>query len=287
MRKNNKHYSLMQTAFLTVAAFVALLTIAGSCTTDIDLGYRDIEPIIMVQGVVTNEKTEVLITQTRSMYDSVKGRCLPGAQVVVSSDHGERDILVYDEKANVYRSTTGFTGTPGHTYFLSIDYKGQHFEGKSKMHLPSPVKSSGFTWFPVAGEKVLMYQILAEDPYSDIFQYYWCRVAVNDTVYRWDVRTNRGNFPGEIAIDIICMTKRQAEKNDKGFSKRLLYDGDIVTLDIMPVDSGVSNYLMTQLFSEMAGVTAKSNLTGGCIGVCSAMSVSHGDTIKFCLDSIK
>ena len=277
----------MQTAFLTAAAFVALLTVAGSCTTDIDLGYREITPVIMVQGVVTNEKTEVLITQTRSMYDSVKGRCLPGAQVVVSSDQGERDILVYDEEANVYRSATGFTGTPGHTYFLSIDYKGQHFEGKSKMLLPSPVKSSGFTWFSVSGEKLLMYQILAEDPYADQYQRYWYRMAVNDTVYRWNINSNRGNFPGEVAFDIICMTKRQYEKNDKGFSKRLLHDGDIVTIDIMPVDSGVSYYLQTQLFSEMTGITAKSNLTGGCIGVFSAMSVSHGDTIKFCIDSIK
>ena len=85
-----------------------------------------------------------------------------------------------------------------------------------------------------------------------------------------------------------CSVKKiEYEKNDKGFSKRLLHDGDIVTIDIMPVDSGVSYYLQTQLFSEMTGVTAKSNLTGGCIGVFSAMSVSHGDTIKFCIDSIK
>ena len=59
---------------------VSLLLVVVACQKEIELDYRDIEPVVSIEGRVTNEQVYVLITRTRSMNDSVKGRGIGGAR---------------------------------------------------------------------------------------------------------------------------------------------------------------------------------------------------------------
>ena len=67
----------------------------AACEKEIDFDYNEVEPIVMIEGRVTNEGTEVLVTRSRSVYDPVKPFGLEGAEVTVSAD-GQQDRLTYD-----------------------------------------------------------------------------------------------------------------------------------------------------------------------------------------------
>ena len=68
------------------------LLLFTACEKDIDFDYHEIAPSVVVEGLVTNEGTEVHITHSRSVNDSVRGKTLPGATVVISCD-GHPDTL--------------------------------------------------------------------------------------------------------------------------------------------------------------------------------------------------
>ena len=58
----------------------------AACKREIDFDFREVEPILTIEGRVTDEGTEVLLTRSRSVYDAAKPKELPGAQVIVSAD---------------------------------------------------------------------------------------------------------------------------------------------------------------------------------------------------------
>ena len=85
--------------------YILLITCSlTACKKEIDFDYNEIDPIVVVEGRVTNEGTEVLVTKSRSVTDSVKSHCLPGAVVTVSSADGVSERIDYDPQAQCYRS---------------------------------------------------------------------------------------------------------------------------------------------------------------------------------------
>ena len=49
-----------------------------ACEKELDFEYHETEPVVVIEGRVTNEGTEILITKSRSVTDSVRGRCRQG-----------------------------------------------------------------------------------------------------------------------------------------------------------------------------------------------------------------
>ena len=115
----------------------------------------------------------VVITRSRSMLDSVKGRCLPGAVVTVTSESLSAS-LSYDAAANCYRSEQA--GVVGETYRLRVDFDGSRYEAASQMLPPAPVRSARFLWQPVMQERLLAYEVWADDPQPDVRNYYLYRM---------------------------------------------------------------------------------------------------------------
>ena len=89
--------------------FSLLVVLLTACKKEIDFDYNEIPAIVVVEGRVTNEGTEVMITKSRSVTDSVWGHCLPGAVVTVSSS-GVSETIAYDVQSDCYRSL--LKGTP-------------------------------------------------------------------------------------------------------------------------------------------------------------------------------
>ena len=71
-----------------------------ACEKELDFKYHETEPVVVIEGRVTNEGTEVVITKSRSVTDSVKGRCQQGALVVVSSNDTKVQVG-YDRKHSI------------------------------------------------------------------------------------------------------------------------------------------------------------------------------------------
>lgn len=287
--------SMRQLAFIATA--VAAL---AACEKEIDFDYNEVEPLVMIEGRVTNEGTEVLITRSRSVYDAVKPRGLAGAAVAVAATGGEgadSATLAYDEATGYYRSP--LKGQPGTTYRLTVDLEGRHYEATSLMHPPAPLRSAAFLWQTISEERMLAYELWATDPQPTVRNYYWYRLdrtrhhphfsgRTTHDAYRWNVFDDRGCPPGSVVRDVMCMSERMAQDDDKDDWDNILYEGDTVTMRLMVIDEPTFDYLRSLSTGQRNGANPAGNIKGDpCLGYFTAASVTHADTLVFTYDGVQ
>lgn len=287
----------MTTKGISPYLFLIALT---ACTKEIDFDYHEVKPVLMIEGRVTNEGSEVLVTRTRNMADSVKSPCLTGAEVVITAD-GVEEHLPFDPSTRSYRSS--FCGTVGQTYHLEVLFEGQRYEATSTMPAPAPIKSAEFLWQPVMKERLLAYEVWAVDPEPDVRNYYWYRMnrrtatsrqdisaylSATTDAYRWNIFDDRGCPPGLIYRDVMCMSERIAEENEKENWKSILYEGDTITFTLMTIDRPTYDFFRSLRSGQSGGANPTGNITGGdCLGYFTATSVTHADTIFFSYSNVR
>lgn len=270
-----------------------LLLLTLSCQKEIELDYRDIEPVVSIEGRVTNEQVYVLITRTRSMNDSVKGRGIGGAVVTISSEDGT-ELLVYDARDGYYRPASGMKGIPGRTYRLDVTLDGHQYAASSTMPRQSSIVSTQFIWQPLLDNGMLMYEMWATDPEPDVRNYYWYRVdrrakdpkvrqKQGTDAYRWSSFDDRGAINARIYRDIMCVNEEMMDGQniEDDQLKSILFDGDTITLQLMTIDRAMFEYYQSLSVGQRMGANPISNITGGCLGYFAAGSVSHADTVIY------
>ena len=272
-----------------VLLIIVCLAALASCKKEIDFDYRETAPLLVIEGRVTNEGMSVVITRSRSMLDSVKGRCLPGAVVTVTSESLSAS-LSYDAAANCYRSAQA--GVVGETYRLRVDFDGSRYEAASQMLPPAPVRSARFLWQPVMQERLLAYEVWADDPQPDVRNYYLYRMDRRSShphlknfskteAYRWNVFDDRGCPPGQIYRDVMCMSERAAEEDKEENWKSILYEGDTITFRLMTIDRPVYDFFTSLRTGQSGGANPRTNINGGCQGYFAAMSITAADTVVY------
>lgn len=270
-----------------------LLLLTLSCQKEIELDYRDIEPVVSIEGRVTNEQVYVLITRTRSMNDSVKGRGIGGAVVTISSEDGTEQ-LVYDARDGYYRPASGMKGVPGRTYCLDVTLDGHQYAASSTMPRQAPIVSAQFIWQSLLDNGMLMYEMWASDPEPDVRNYYWYRVdrrakdpkvrqKQGTDAYRWSSFDDRGAINARIYRDIMCVNEEMMDGQDieDDQLKSILFDGDTITLQLMTIDRAMFEYYQSVSVGQRMGANPISNISGGCLGYFAAGSVSHADTVIY------
>lgn len=270
-----------------------LLLLTLSCQKEIELDYRDIEPVVSIEGRVTNEQVYVLITRTRSMNDSVKSRGIGGAVVTISSEDGTEQ-LVYDARDGYYRPASGMKGIPGRTYRLDVTLDGHQYAASSTMPRQAPIVSTQFIWQSLLDNGMLMYEMWATDPEPDVRNYYWYRVdrrakdpkvrqKQGTDAYRWSSFDDRGAINARIYRDIMCVNEEMMDGQDieDDQLKSILFDGDTITLQLMTIDRAMFEYYQSLSVGQRMGANPISNISGGCLGYFAAGSVSHADTVIY------
>jgi len=279
---------MKKTLYMMLVVLVALT----ACKKEIEMDYREVEPLVMIEGRVTNEGVSVLITRTRNMDDPARGKGLAGAHVRIETD-GVSEQLLYDASTGCYLSPSGMKGQTGKTYRMTADFEGGHYEASSTMPPPADIMSAQFRWLDFMNDRMLFFCFEATDAMPNQLNYYWCRMDRQTTnpwllehvdlteAYRWGVFDNRGAAPGIIIHDIMCMTKNNAEKDKEDDRKRLLYDGDIVTLTLMAIDHPTFEYFKSLSSGQRGGANPKSNIEGGCLGYFTAGNVSRANPVVY------
>lgn len=270
-----------------------LLLLTLSCQKEIELDYRDIEPVVSIEGRVTNEQVYVLITRTRSMNDSVKSRGIGGAVVTISSEDGTEQ-LVYDARDGYYRPASGMKGMPGRTYRLDVTLDGHQYAASSTMPRQASIVSTQFIWQSLLDNGMLMYEMWASDPEPDVRNYYWYRVdrrakdpkvrqKQGTDAYRWSSFDDRGAINARIYRDIMCVNEEMMDGQDieDDQLKSILFDGDTITLQLMTIDRAMFEYYQSLSVGQRMGANPISNISGGCLGYFAAGSVSHADTVIY------
>ena len=266
-----------------------------SCKKEIDFDFNEIEPLVVIEGRVTNEGSKVLITPSRSVTDSIHPRCLQGATVTISAE-GNTIILPYDEASDSYYSP--FSGVAGTTYQLSVDYDGHHYEASALMMEPAPIVSADFYWMTMLDERMLVYELWALDPYPSQRNQYWYRI---DRIthhphfegkrmtepYRWGILDDRGCPPGYVFLDMMSASEKTMDKDEEDRWKSILYDGDSITCQLMTIDRPVYDYFSSLRAGQSGGANPRTNISGGCLGYFAAGSVTRTDTIVFYRSDVK
>lgn len=279
-----------------------LILSLASCKKEIDFDYHETAPVVVIEGRVTNEGVVVHLTTSRSVTDSVKGRCLPGAEVTVTSE-GHTELIPYDALAGCYRSD--MAGQPGKTYELSIAFEGRHYDAMSTMPPAAPITSAQFLWQPVITERLLAYEVWAVDPEPDVRNYYWYRMErqshhphfVEKTLtnpYRWNVFDDRGCPPGLIYRDVMCMSERAADEDKEENWTNILYEGDIISFQLMTIDRSVYDYYTSLRTGQGGGANPRSNVVcreqqAGeviCQGYFAAGSITRTEPVVFSFSAI-
>ncbi len=266
---------------LYITAALLLLT---ACEKEIDIDYHEIDPFVVIEGRVTNEGTVVEVRRSRSVTDSVRGTSLPGARVSVFDGEVERQ-LVYSPADGRYRSA--MRGVPGHTYRLTVDFEGAHYEASSTMPVPSAIISTDFYWLKVLEERLLVDVMWATDPNPDERNYFLYRVdrfsnnprvtsQPRQKAYRWNVFDDRGNPPGLVYRDIHCMMERTAQDNEEDDWDRILYEGDKLVLQLLTIDKTAYEYFRGLISGQGGGANPVSNVSGGMPGLFHGSGNSKG-----------
>lgn len=260
-----------------------------ACKKEIDFDFNEVDPIVVIEGRVTNEGTAVRITPSRSVTDSVHARCLAGAVVTITAD-GTTTTLPYDASSDSYRSS--MTGVAGTTYYLNVDFNGHHYEASSYMFPSAPILSTDFFWMSVLDNRMLVYELWAIDPDPTERNHYWYRIdrishhphfegKTTTEPYRWSVIDDRGCPPGKVFIDIMTTSEKEMDKDEEEDWDRILYDGDTITCQLMTIDLSVYDYFSSLRAGQRGGANPRSNITGGCLGYFAAGFITHSDTIVF------
>ena len=268
----------------------------SACTKEIDFDFHEEDPVVVIEGQVTNEGRWVTVSRSRSVTDSVHSRCLPGAYITINGDDGLTTELTYDEATNRYFSPV--PGEPGNTYFLNMFFEGVQYKASSTMPPAAIINTSEFSWMPMMGERMLCYEMTGVDPQPDVRNYYWFRMhrlshhphlkdKRQTAPFSWDLFDDRGCPPGTIIMDWMLMSEKKMDEDDEKDWDRILYDGDRVTVTLMAVDPKVYNYLAELGAGQYHGANPHSNISGGCLGYFAAGSITHADTIVFSRDNIE
>lgn len=189
--------------------YIIALCLLCSCEEEIQLDYRPIDPLYVIEGHVSNEGSEVVITDTRDIDDPALKTGIEVQSVVLSSDNGIKETLTYGEDG-IYRSLS-FVGIPDETYTLTVVIDGESYVSSSTMPGFTEIVSTSMRWEEMMGNDMLHLIVDVSDKADDI-NYYYYRILRNGKLFKWNVVRDLDSSNNTMQFDISCMSRDKAEK---------------------------------------------------------------------------
>lgn len=226
--------------------YIAALSLLCSCEEEIQLDYRSIDPLYVIEGHVSNDGSEVMITETRDIDDPELKSGIEVQSVVLSSDNGIKETLMYGHDG-IYRSRS-FVGVPDRTYTLTVVIDGESFISSSTMPGFTEIVSTRMRWEEMMGNDMLHLVVDVSDKVDDI-NYYYYRILRNGKLFKWNVVRDLDSSNSTMQFDISCMSRDKAEENDPDDYDSILFEGDDLTIEVRAIDMKTYDYLFSAKLS--------------------------------------
>ena len=129
----------MKKLIIPILSFFLLV----SCEKTITLDLEQAPPVVVIEGLVTDEFTqhEILISQTNQFSDKGENPKISGATVLVTDDEG--GTFYFEEKeAGRYRSIDSFAGVVGRTYTMDIAWGEERYTASETLQPIFPFDST-------------------------------------------------------------------------------------------------------------------------------------------------
>ncbi len=247
---------------LYLLGFVCTM-ILSSCEKVIDLDLENAEPIIVIEGNLSDQEEQqtVKISSTYDFSQPNKFNALSNANVVLSSDDGET-IIFEEDTPGIYKSDI-FKGISGHEYTLRVTANGQVYTAISTMPPPVRIDSLNFTSLSFFGEVNKFVGINYSDSLGFQNQYRYI-LSVKNKIEEDNVTEDRFNDGNEVSDIIFFDTEEDAQP------------GDTLDIELQGIDRNVYKYFfaISQIEGNggppVAPANPDSNFSNGALGIFSA-----------------
>lgn len=238
-----------------------------SCEKVITLKLQDSNPIIVIDGAVSNqnESHTVRVSKTIPFDQTNSFNGLKGAQVLLKSSSGQ--TIPYTESTQGLYKSARFKGIPGLAYTLEVTVEGKTYSATSVMPFPVVPDSVGFKTLSFFGNSNIYPVVFYKDP-SSIQNQYRYLIKVNGKLKSdlvTEDRFNDGNAVSELITD------------DVGDD---LKPGDSIEVEMQCIDKNVFKYFfaLSQIGGNggppVAPANPISNFNNNALGIFNACSKS-------------
>ena len=232
-----------------------------SCEKEIDIDYRQVDPIYVVEASVSDSGMKARVSRTQAMDDNNSTSDISGATIVVTGSDGSVTNLSYRNNGT-YQSYV--KGTAGVTYQIDVEVDDRHFMSTSVMQRMPVANKFHFIWKKVMGERFLVGELLFQDiPNQD--NWYFMHIYRNNIGYRWAVKRDDMN-PNKELQQLFSIAREGSNDED------MLKEGDNLQIELRAIDRRAYDYLYSMQIMNNTNTNPIQNFTGGCLGYFSAYS---------------
>ena len=220
--------------------FVYILLIAlglTSCERDFDLEYHDIDPLTVIEATLTADGARVSLTQTTPMDEPMDRTRLTDAIVTLTDLTADTEVRLTADADGYFVCAEG--GIAGHLYRLTVERQGEKYEAETTMLAPTEILGMQFFWIDMPYDQVAVLQGQFADNPAVEDECYWVKIFRNGEIYQWQEIDDRGAFGG-VGTFTAMTSRRDTDEED---DSTVLYDGDVMTVEIYPITRLMHNYL--------------------------------------------
>ena len=243
-----------------------------SCNKVIDLKLNDTDIKYVIEGIITNEPAvcRVTITQSKNFNEDNQFPKVSGA--VVKIKDGANEFVLAETLPGVYETNT-ISGTPGHTYHLSITVNAQTFTATSTMPQPVSMDTLYVSKGPFGQFKFATVGYTDPAGINNGYRFVQYVNGVKEPTIFWE---NDEFTDGQFVI--MQLDASADEKDDP----RNIKTGDQVMIEMLCLDNAVYRYWNTLRTgggdgdnNTAAPANPITNIQGGALGYFSAHTISR------------
>lgn len=216
---------------------VVLALILSGCKKELDLRYKDIEPLLVIEGQMSLNDAFVRITTITPMDEPMDTTLLTDAYVSIIDITEGSVFKLAPDSLGVFRCAC--SGIPGHEYELTVERGGNCYLSKSIMPAPIQLLGLQWNWINMPYDQVAVLQVTFTENREVEGDCYWVRLYRNGKAYMWDIIYDMYARDG-IINDIFMTSRRDLDEEDEATALR---DGDVVTASVSPISRHMLDYL--------------------------------------------
>ena len=252
-----------------------------SCEKEIDMDYHTVEPLYVVEAGISEEGAVARISQTQNVTDEISKSPVSDAQVVITSDNGERCILKLDS-AGCY-SSSEIKGVEGREYTIRVQIGDYVTESTSQMQEQFSIDDTYMYKVQMLEDEVVYYHVDVTGYNTDTIGYFYTLVTRNGKPYKWSILDNKG-FDDMTAINVGCFVYCDLDKDNKD----ILKDGEEIAVEVRKIDKRTYDYLYALFIAERSSSNPIRNFTNpSTLGYFSAYHSMRQNALRFSKESLE
>ena len=239
-----------------------------SCTELINIKTDNSEPVIVINGILTDEHKyqEIKISRSSPYFDDEPNAGISNALITIqSSNNSVYEFIECDTLPGTYYSQTMWAAQEGFDYHLNIevdfDNNGETelYQASTTILPPLYLDSVKVVPMNIMGHANYALNVYGQDPPSE--DYYLFKLSVNDSlvtnklsqyIISDDVMINNGYIPG-LTIEYLNDIS-EWEKDTEESRRRSIYvqEGDKIGIELSMIQKGYCDFI-SQCVREMRG----------------------------------